>query len=101
VATPTLEELAAQLAALERDVAMLRQNTRVAQDAAGDALQVAHLNAGLLNALRETQLEHGADLNEVKDEIAGLRAGFAVQSVMLTAIAAHLGVDIPDEQGEN
>ncbi len=75
----SLEE---RVAKLEERIEMLGQRATLAHDTAGDALHVAHLNAGLLSALRETQVEHGNNLTKhseefrkVHVELAELKAG--------------------------
>jgi hypothetical protein len=58
------------------------QRLTLTHDTASDALHAAHLNAGLLNALRETQVEHGMRLerlevgiSELKGDVSELRGG--------------------------
>jgi len=60
---------------LEERVEQIGQRVTLAHDTAGDALHVAHLNAGLLSALRETQVEHGDKLTAHTDALAELREG--------------------------
>jgi hypothetical protein len=71
------ESLEERVAKLEERMELLSQRTTLASDTAGDALHVAHLNAGLLSALRETQVEHGETLAEHTRTLGELKAGQA------------------------
>lgn len=71
------ENLEERVAKLEQRMELLSQRTTLASDTAGDALHVAHLNAGLLSALRETQVEHGGTLAEHTRQLGELKAGQA------------------------
>ncbi len=77
----SLEDLEARVTALEEQVQHTRQDAAAARVLAGTAdrdvsefKQTLNGHTQVLNALRETQIEHGQDISGLKTEVADLRA---------------------------
>jgi len=99
--SPSPDELAARIAIAEREIARLREELAVCSSdaraartlASGADRDVAEVRAELrahtraLNALRETQVEHGVAIDSLRTEI---RAGFSKVAVGMQIITAKL-----------
>lgn len=90
----SLEELEARLTAVERQLAEVRQDAAAARVLAGaadrdvsDFRQIFSAHTRTLNALRETQLEHGERLAAAE---AKFDDGFAKLNVGMAQISALL-----------
>ncbi|MEU5258059.1 hypothetical protein [Amycolatopsis sp. NPDC021455] len=77
----SLEDLEARVSVLEEQMRHTRQDAAAARILAGTAdrdvsefKQVQNGHTKVLNAVRETQLEHGRDIAGLKTEVADLRA---------------------------
>ncbi|KDN21188.1 hypothetical protein [Amycolatopsis rifamycinica] len=77
----SLEDLEARVTALEEQVRHTRQDAAAARVLAGTAdrdvsefKQTLNGHTKVLNAVRETQIEHGQDISGLKTEVADLRA---------------------------
>ena len=106
------DDLESRFARLEHEVGRLRED--VASTRALAALadrDVAEFRTEMrsyrqvLNALRETQLEQGQQINELRREINGLRQemreGFALQAAGMAQITALLTKILDSDHGES
>lgn len=102
------DDVEARFARLEHEMAELREQVILAKSdaaaarvlAAGADRDVSEVRAELrahtqaLNALRETQLEHGRTIDELRQEMTGLcqemRSGFATMATGMSQITALL-----------
>lgn len=103
------DSVESRLAALERGVAQLREQTALAASdaaaartlAAGAARDVSEARAELrshtrvLTALRETQVEHGQVLAELRQDVGELRQGLDGQARTTSAgfATVHAGME--------
>ncbi|MEV4053942.1 hypothetical protein AB0J55_22355 [Amycolatopsis sp. NPDC049688] len=97
----SLEDLEARVTALEEQVQHTRQDAAAARILAGtadrdvsDFKQTLNGHTQVLNALRETQIEHGHDISGLKTDVADLRAevqsGFTKINVSVEQISRLL-----------
>jgi chromosome segregation ATPase len=89
-----LDDLEARVTHLEHSVADVRQDAAAARVMAGAAdrdvsefRQVQSAHTKVLNALRETQVEHGKRLDSLEDKVS---TGFSMMSTGMAQITAML-----------
>lgn len=80
-------EIRARLSAVEHEATAARQLAAAAYEEVGSLAAGVRANTSLLNALRETQVEHGLRLNSLESEV---RTGFAVTGQGIATIVSLL-----------
>ncbi|MDQ7804366.1 hypothetical protein Q5425_11525 [Amycolatopsis sp. A133] len=97
----SLEDLETRVTALEEQMRHTRQDAAAARVLAGTAdrdvsefKQTLNGHTKVLNAMRETQIEHGQDIADLKTEVGSLRAemtsGFTKVNISMAQISRLL-----------
>ncbi|MDS0137999.1 MULTISPECIES: hypothetical protein [unclassified Amycolatopsis] len=93
----SLEDLEARVTALEEQVQYTRQDAAAARILAGTAdrdvsefKQTLNGHTKVLNAIRETQIEHGQDISGLKTDVTGLKTDVTDLKTDVTDLRAEM-----------